>query len=773
MAAFISRKMSLLILLTGLAVAAGAVFLLNYLLAGPRLGLFYDLLLDRRPAPPVSRDILLIDTGDLVEPGDVLPLLLTLAEMDASGLVIQVPVLGLLSGRNESEEEIRRRLDDEFRLLGRNIRNLFEAIRVGSVPPAETEQYVESLVELGERGKERLGSALVRRDGEGALLFDRALRAFGPVWIAGDLRTPQGLVSLPMDSPWYSKPRPDGDGKIRRISPVLPPGTAVGTERAAALEHVVYAGLKSRWNSPEKAGERLSLPDREGEILVEGVRVGEGFRRLPLNRFREYEEADRLLAEKLKDAEAFGFSSEIQPERSPLLIYEYARSLREELLESPGPEKKAAWAAGRAEYFTALEELLYGPVETALVNGYEELIATENLKDEGRKRLRELRDELIRTFLGLREQYQKVLELRRSLESALASSFCIMGPPVETGPSALLANTLLTGRFIKPAGASSMLFWSLPAAFLTVFIIFALGSFRALWAGSFLSLLIAAGFSWSFIISGYWIDPQIPAGAALAGTLAVFIFSFLLIRRGSRRFRLAYGLHVNASCLKSLIRVGRPQPSETLRARAAIVAIRSGGLPVLEDREDSLTSARSLKIFQKKAAEVFKKAGAVIIGMDGDLVLAAFGSPLERIVQEKSKTGPLYNDDPLNRRAYNPAVRAAGIIAGLIRENREAASWYFGIDTGKCAFFWSGLPGYTACGRPVIRARILSNLAPRYKVKVIITESVSAAIQDIPARKLNALSAGGKKEYFYELLINSPRAEEQEKPLTTGKTRTD
>jgi class 3 adenylate cyclase len=752
MAAFISRKFSLLILLTGLAAAAGAAFLLNYVLAGPRLGPVYDILLERRPAPPVSRDILLIDTGDLVEPGDVLPLILTLAEMDASGLVIQVPVLGLASGRNESEEEISRRLDDEFRLLGRNIRNLFEAIRVGSVPPAETEQYVESLVELAERGKERLGSALVRRDGEGALLFDQAMGAFGPVWIAGDLRTPQGLASLPMDSLWYSKPRPDGDGKIRRISPALPPGAVVGTERAAAIEHVVYAGLKSRWDSPEKAGEGPPLPDGEGEILVERVRAG-GFRRLPLSRFREYEEADRLLAGKLKDAEAFGVYSEIRPERSPLLLYAYARSLREELLEASGPEKKAAWVYGRAEYFAALEELMNGPAETSLVNGYEELIATEKLREEGRARIRELRDELIRAFSGLREQYQRLLELRLSLESDLASSFCIMGPPAETEASALLANTLLTGRFISPADSSSILIWSLPAAFLAVFIIFALGSFRALWAGSFLSLLIAAGFSWSFIVSGYWIDPQIPSGAALAGTLAVFFFSFFLIRRGSRRFRLAYGFHVNTAYLKSLIRAGYPQPSGTLRSKAAIVAIRSGDLPVLEDRADSLASAGRLKIFQKKAAEAFKNAGAVIIGMDGDLVLAAFGSPLERTVQEKSKTGTLYNDDPLDRTAHNPAVRAAGFIASLLRESREAASWYFGIDTGECAFFWSGLPGYTACGRPVVRARILSNLAPRYKVKVIVTESVSAAVQNIPARKLNVLNAGGKKEYFYELRL--------------------
>ena len=261
MAAFISRKTAFLTALACIAWAGGTAALLCYLLTGPRLGPWYDFLLSRRPAPPVAREILLVDTGDIIEPGDGLPLLTDAAEMDAAGLVIQVPVLGLSSGGSESEAEIRRRFDDEFSLLGQNIRNLFEAIRVGSVPPAESEQYVENLVELAERGKDRLTSALVRRNEEGALRFEKAAAAFGRVWKAGDLRTPQGLAALPMDTPWYSKPQTDGDGKFRRVSPVLPARGPDGSEAGygADVEHVVYAGLKSRspgensWPAPGPA----------------------------------------------------------------------------------------------------------------------------------------------------------------------------------------------------------------------------------------------------------------------------------------------------------------------------------------------------------------------------------------------------------------------------------------------------------------------------------------------------------------------------------------
>jgi class 3 adenylate cyclase len=755
MAAFISRKTAFLTTLAGLAAAAGMAVLLCYVLAGPRLGPWYDFLLNRRSPPPAAREILLIDTGDLIEPGDALPLLMTLTEMDAGGLVIQVPVLGLSPGRSESETEIRRRFDDEFNLLGRNIRNLFEAIRVGSVPPVESARYVENLVELAERGKERLSSTLVHRDEEGALRFEQAAVAFGRVWKAGDLRTPEGLASLPMDSPWYSKPRTDPDGKFRRISPVLRPVVSGDseTENAAEIEHVVYAGLSSRRESfPEHPNGNSGPLYSAGEILLEKIPGGEGFRRLSLARFREYDETGRNLAEALKAAEALGLYSNIAPERSPVALGEYARALREDLLESPGPEKKAAWIYSRAEYFAGLEELLYGPSEMALVGGYEELMATEKLNDEGLARLTELRDELIRAFAGLREQHGTLVELRMSLEETLASSFCILGPPAETEASAALANTLLTGHFIIPGSPPYILFWSLSAALLLIVIIFTMSPWRALGTGFFLTFLTAAGFSWSFIISGYWIDPLIPSAAAFTGTLTIFSLSLMIIRRGARRFRLAYGPYISKSSLKQLVREGRPQPSEVLCARAAIVAIRNGELPALEDRGDPRAAVQSAGVFRGKAAELFTRAGAVIIGMDGDLVLAAFGSPLERIVLEGLKAGPRYRDDPLDGNAPNPALRAAGFVTELVTGNQETASWRFGIDTGECAFFWSGLPGYSACGRPVVRARILSSLAPRYKVKVIITELVNEGLRNIPARKLNVLASRDRKEYFYELL---------------------
>ena len=194
MAPYISPKQSWLGLILSFGAAALTAFLLSLFLAGPRLGPWYDALLRLRPGPPVSREPLIIETpagkpeDRFIEPATLAQVILTLMELDAAALVVEIPALSS-GGGDGGGTELLPRFDEEFSLLGRNIRNLFEAIRVGSIPPAESARYVEDLVALGEGGKERLVAALLRQEGEDRVRLERAAAAFGRVWTPGDLLT--------------------------------------------------------------------------------------------------------------------------------------------------------------------------------------------------------------------------------------------------------------------------------------------------------------------------------------------------------------------------------------------------------------------------------------------------------------------------------------------------------------------------------------------------------------------------------------------------------
>jgi class 3 adenylate cyclase len=277
----------------------------------------------------------------------------------------------------------------------------------------------------------------------------------------------------------------------------------------------------------------------------------------------------------------------------------------------------------------------------------------------------------------------------------------------------------------------------------------------ALITGLALSILSGAGFSWSFIISGYWIDPLIPVSGSLIGTLFVYSASEVILRRGAQRFRLAYGPYVSKPCLTQLIRTGRPPTSELIQARAAVIAVRKPELLSLEDRGDPRAAAEAVESFREEVSHSFKRAGGIIVGCDADLVLGCFGSPLERIALGGMKADPSSGADPYARWTSTPAARASAFIAEVLAGKAETSAWRFGIDTGECSFLYLPLSGYSAFGRPVVRSRILSNLAKRYNVQVVTSAAVSESLPDMPVRKLNILKEqdGSEREAFFQLVM--------------------
>ena len=761
MSAFFSRKLSLLLLLCSYCIASVIVISLHYALDGPKLGRVYDALLSFRPPPAVSAEILLIETEEIVEPGDVFSVLMALSEMDASDLLVEVAVLGSGSSLAESGTEFSYRINDEFGLLEKNIRSLFEAIRLGMVPPEESAGYVDSLVELAERGRDRLNSVIVRQDEAGSLRAAQAAAVFGKVITAEDLRAQPG-GGIPEVFHRYSRPQPGGDRVLRRMAPVLP-------GENGEVEHIVYQALKPRWIRPEielkEAGKALAYRvlrqgeeaeyhfplDRDGNILFEKPAGGAGFHRLALDRFREYDNTDRALARMLKEAEALGVYAETLPERMPLMLYDFADILKEELLKAPSAEYRRMWINARLDYLAGLDEFLYGPAEMSLVNGYEELIALEDITDEGIAKIQGLRDELIRAFVSMREKHRQLVELRGGLAEVIASGFCIMGPaPSVPGAeipesSAFLANALLTGNSITPGQSRYVIFWPLLASFVLLFCIRALRPLWLLAAGSAAGLAFGAAFGAAFVFSGYWIDPLIPAAACFGGTAFLAAAGFSIGYRREFRFRLAQAPFVNGEALKLLVKAGRPLPSETLCAHAAIIAVKNNALPGRENSEKPSDAALAAAEFRRVFSQCFRQEGAMVLGFESDTALACFGSPHERIWQEKIKNGLRYAGSPEDRGGIQPAEKAAGCVRELQGDPRFSACC-FGLESGECAFTWSSETGWTASGRPVIHARIFASLALRYHVKSVIGDKAKSEA-GLEAGKLAALAG----ENFYEL----------------------
>jgi len=679
-------------LLCGLVCAVGSAFLLNFMFSGPKLGPHYDLVLSRK-TPAVSRDILIINTEEYVESSDFFSVLMTLTEMEASKLVLTSRLSPVSTPITVTEAEIRRRFFDEYQLVGSNIRNLFEGIRMGSVSPAQAPVFVERLVELTEQGRDRLITSLIERDED----LIRSVAVFGNF----------------MES--YSRPQVDRDGRLRRVKPA-----------DTDFEHPVYQYFKLLPRAHNEKEVDLFL-DSDGYIIAMG---GSLFRRIDIELFREYEEKGNALLNLMAAANGLGAFSKTSPEKIPLFLGEYSLSLLEELLKTPNSENRFAWITSRANYFKNLEDYFNSPVDILIVNEYEEQIAdTDPSNTRVITQLVGRRDELAKTFRLMREIYTELSFIHYKLKEELSMSFCVMGSELNAESSALLANVLITGSHVKPVKSWHVLFWSILSSFIVLAVIFMLRPFFMLAAGFILSFLSSAIFSGYFIYSSFWIDPVVVLGSSLAGILAVFLCKFTYLNYRALSFRSAYRAAVPKNILQNLIDRGKPGLSEVNVAYAAVVAIKDLNLFTRENNEKSKDAGKVKRAFYSTAKKALFNAGAVIAGFEGDTLLACFGSPLEL---KPALTTYKWAEDGTPIKTYHPVEKACAFVRQML--NNEKITWRFGIDVGECSFSWSPETGFSVSGQPAVRARILVSRTKRYQKRAVITDAVR--------KKLNM---GGKK----------------------------
>ena len=725
---FISRKFSFIILICAIILAFSLIFLLDYAFSGPKLGRIYDLLLDSRTFPPVSRDILLINTEENISSAEVFSIILTLGEMGASQLIIEVPIFGMGTGKIEDNEDLRRNITDEFLAVNKNIRALFDAIRFGFISPLESPGLIDSMMELTDKGRDRINEAIIRQEGASVAFFAQSTDAFVKIFLAAD-----------------EKPMLDKDGVFRRIAPV-----------SSVREHICYKALKSRWSETrfESTEDDLILInsflqhgvlteyrfnlDKEGNILFEKPQDS-SFRRLPIDYFKKYEQADRQMAALLKDAQKLGIYKNIEPEEMPSVLYDFSDSRKEELILNPNDENFSAWIISRLQYIKSIENFLDGSSEMLQVNTFEELIAEDDLDEEEIENLENQRNELISTFAAIRNKYAELLDTRNFISKTVYSSFCILKPEKNIS-AAILANSLLTGRSITPGKSLYSIIWSCIVVLIFLALIHTMHPLKQLFFGCALSLLAGIGFSINFIINGYWINPLIPLLACVFGTLIMFFSRYIIGLKKELKFNFAYSPAINKAMFKSLAKTGRPLINDKISEYSTIIAVKNSCLSDIEDNEKPQFISGELENFMNAVYEKFKKAGATILGFNGDTALACFGSPLE---QNNKNTKN-------NNSKKNNSKKAVQIVMELLslKDDKNCFGWVFGIESGECDFSWSPHKGYTADGRAVFRAKIFSSLTKRYNTKAIIGENVKNDAE----LQVKAL-ASIKGTNFYELII--------------------
>jgi class 3 adenylate cyclase len=758
-----------------LCVITGMYFLRD----GPRLGQFFDFLASKQSPPPVAPGILIIETprtDTLMDPSTAASVIMTMAEMGATNILIQTPILGVSASADDREAELLDLFNREFDQLGRNIQNLFDGIRMGTIPPAETNRFVGVVLSLAEEGKERLVNEAVRRTNVGTLELERAKTVFPNTGIADDHsvelarqstapRSGRGYSRAPL---LYSHAVLDRDGHLRRIVPLE-------TDNTPNYEHIVFNTLKNRFGhstlATNPAGHFLimekvpGLPspddrsftlDKDGAIILKTLHKDQSFRRMSLVDLIEYEKLDRALYKALSESTDMGPYGNVSAEKYPSYLWEREREMRNDLYQTMSDSLRLAWIDARNAYLVALEQFFYrSSVESNIGDSFSSLLLEEEeLTEEGNEQIGTMRDNLLAAFHSAREVYNQFNEIRTRLDREISNSFCILGAAsVDIQASAVLANTIITGSTITLASARYIFFWSICVVFLCVLILRVFAPFPTVILGAVFTAAVLVGFSYSFIATMVWLDPFIPLCGTASGVFVSILCSLVMKRNLKQRFQISYGPHVAKSHLGYLIRAGRPVPEDCLSVRAAIIAVKNPALNPAENGQPAKVSAAAITKFREEVKKVFLKTGAAITGVNGDTVLVAFGSPVERVALYTMKNEMPYDDDDKPRGTHNPVKKAVGFLTELIDSNQQAGRWHYGVDYGECVFTWTALAGYAVFGPPSYGARLLAAQGCRHKVRVFVSKNCADKIDGALMRRHAVTADGTVAAEFYELLI--------------------
>ncbi|MDR2467379.1 MAG: hypothetical protein LBD22_00260 [Spirochaetaceae bacterium] len=764
MAAYITKKIIIGRLMVP-GIAAGAVLmLLVHAGTGTSFGAEYDFLSSFRQNPPIAREILIIDTSNgaveqVIPPSVAAHVVMTLSEMSAGSLVLLAPLLGGGGGEQAGGSELLYHFDEEFKTITGNIRNLFDGIRLGSIAPQDASRFVSETQRLTEQSKERLLRAAIRSEEAGALRLEKAMSVFGKVFIPADARltvvntsgeTPVGGIH----TAGYSRVFADQDGRLRRIVPYI-------QGEDATIEHVVWTALKT---TKPNTREIEAMLDLSGALLVEIPKGADDFRTIPLKLFLEYDDLDKTLYRLLAAEMSFARYGDISPDRYPPFLYERAAEIQERLLDEHNDALKARWVDMRTAYYAALGNFFSSELRQQIELSFEKLIAEEKLDAAGTEKLIALRDAELKKYDIVREVYQELTSIREMLMLALNNAFCLLGSiegsvdetarwerlnPVRN--AALLANALLTSAVITVVDRRDVMVNALVAVLIVILIMVKLRLAASFITGGLLCIIIYGGFCYAYIHSGRWIDPLVPALSSLSAALCSVVCAYTARSRMARSVRLSFAEVISPYNLRRLIATKKPLPRQGMIVQAAIITVRNPKLNELESTGEVRVVGGNFDQFRGEVKDLFVKAGAVIIGCCGDMVLAAFGSPLERLaVAYSPKTKPY--STALRGWEGSPAHKAARFVLDISSGNIKSGPWCFGIDFGECSFSWSPLTGYTAVGRPVVNARLLTRLCIRSKLTNLVSEEAHERINPVLMRPAAPHRKQGDTANYYELI---------------------
>jgi adenylate cyclase len=811
---------------------AGLVALLGLSEPGRRIGgAAWDALARIEPYVAPAREILLLDVderatsaaGEWPWSRDILADgLVLLKEMDARSVVLDLPlsrksapVLDPASIRQTLPESLGR----EFSQIEENIQSLFDAIRRGSIKPADSPRYVADLVGLVAMSRVRLFNAAMGIERDDDALLGQAEAFFGRVYAAVDLLPgpeagvakeleAQALMDLPLaltvsgrdpslrprairpavlpvlrgaHRGGYTLLAPDGDGVVRGAALTASyGGVHLGQIAFSACLDLIGNPSVTLFSDrmvlrgaalPGQAARDLSIPLTEGgRMLLSWPKPGafpDGFRHLSWGELVRHERLEQSLIAAFRDMDRYGYLSYLRSATRLLDQYDYASRLQEGMIAAGDASGAGEWRDARARFYSFADQYLNGDAESRIRSDADRALRSEGLSETERRAIQGNRDRLADSFAAARATLAELQQLRDALGRMLPGSFCIASLAAPTTGAAAIATPVGTsdsGGAVSAAIVSTLL----GGRFLRE-----APWWVALALGAALSLLAALAVARLRALSTLGVGLAVAVGcvAALAALhLRWGVFVNPLIPAGS----------VASACIVlSVVTLARSRISSRGVRLAFSGRVAHAGLkellgsppdPAGERASVTVVSARIMRSTALDAGVVNPRAALELMGShfaglsEAVLGLRGFIARAEPEGMTACFGAPLANADHAHR-ACSAALRMKSVQTGLDLLDSQPSAPRIGIDTGECVLGRlgaHGVPGWIVAGPAVELAERLPGLAARYGACILVTEPVRAAVRDgfvLRTLERARLTETGAPVRVYELLAEARGAD--------------
>ncbi|RKX76666.1 MAG: adenylate/guanylate cyclase domain-containing protein [Spirochaetes bacterium] len=707
------------------------------------------------------------------------------------------------------EKELPEIFTREFSSIQENISALFEALAQGAIPLSEAQDFVEQLKGLTDESRRRLMETVngIARDndvylGQAARFFENAFFTVNML-PDKDEDIPQELKdwtinNIPLTNVEVKGEVAESAVDIRpAILPVISNGRGAGFPNIVIdpdgvrrrvdllIEHqgryfpqLAFSPLLHWLNSPEVTvmedkivlnGARLpdgsvkdiAIPLDEGKRMIINwpkKEFDDSFRQLSYYYLVLHDQQEKALLHNLRLMNEAGYLRYYQGQSGLLDPYEYAESLKNEILEGGDTKGVEEYREVRAYFFEETGNFLKGDAENRILSDLDRLILSDQVPEEYKENYRRIKTDVKEIFSVSRELFDNLTQTRDILEKELKGSFCIIGwtgtattdrgvnPFDETydnvGTHASVANTILNQRFLDVLPWWYSAIFALFFTLLTFLIIRNLNPLPSILIGlGFIAALFGGSIAF-FLATGIYFPILTPLLSVVVTFLAMTIIKFLSTAKEKTYIRNAFSHYLSADVISELLE--NPDKLTLGGEKKHITAVFTDvkGFSTISEALDPTDLVKLLNIYLTEMSDTILDIQGTIDKYEGDAIIAFFGAPID------------FEDHA--RRACLAAIRMKkkeALLNQRIIEEKLSPSTLntrIGINTGEMVVGNMGTArkmDYTIMGNAVNLAARLEGVNKQYGTWILLSESTRNAAGDgLITRRLDRVRVVGIHE---------------------------